>query len=55
LVLVEYRCEDPIVPIKPEHKMTATQVLSELEPMGFRLKNTLEFLAWQHIFIFKKD
>jgi SAM-dependent methyltransferase len=55
LVLVEYRGEDPKVPIKPEHKMTATQVLSELEPMGFRIKNTLEFLPWQHIFIFTKE
>jgi len=55
LVLVEYRGEDPTVPIKPEHKMTAAQVLGELEPMGFRIKDTLEFLPWQHIFIFTKE
>jgi len=54
LVLVEYRGEDPTVPIKPEHKMTAKQVLFEIEPMGFRLKAKLEFLPWQHIFIFAK-
>jgi len=52
LVLVEYRGEDPKVPIKPEHKMTVKQVLSEIEPMGFRLKEKLDFLAWQHILIF---
>ncbi len=54
LVLVEYRGEDPEVPIKPEHKMTVKQVLREIEPMGFRLKETIEFLPWQHIFIFTK-
>jgi ubiquinone/menaquinone biosynthesis C-methylase UbiE len=55
LVLVEYRGEDPTVPIKPEHKMTERQVLDEIEPMGFRLKEKLEFLPWQHILIFSKQ
>jgi ubiquinone/menaquinone biosynthesis C-methylase UbiE len=55
LVLVEYRGEDPEVPIKPEHKMTVKQVLDEIEPMGFRLKDKLDFLPWQHILIFIKD
>lgn len=54
LVLVEYRGEDPSVPIKPEHKMTVAQVLKEIEPMGFRLRRKLDFLPWQHIFIFEK-
>jgi len=54
LVLVEYRGEDASVPIKPEHKMTVGQVLNEIEPMGFRLRKKLEFLPWQHIFIFEK-
>ncbi len=35
LVLVEFRGEDPEVPIKPEHKMTLAQVRKELEPQGF--------------------
>jgi ubiquinone/menaquinone biosynthesis C-methylase UbiE len=55
LVLVEYRGEDPQVPIKPEHKMTVKQVLSEIEPMGFQLKEKLDFLPWQHILIFIKS
>jgi len=55
LVLIEYRGEDPNVPIKPEHKMTVKQVLLEIEPIGFRLKETLEFLPWQHIFIFTRN
>ena len=54
LVFVEFRGEDPDVPIKPEHKMTLAQVRRELEPQGFRFKESLEFLPWQHIIIFEK-
>ena len=54
LVLVEFRGEDPEVPIKPEHKMTVTQVRRELEPQGFTFKESLEFLPWQHILIFER-
>ena len=55
LVLIEYRGEDANVPIKPEHKMTVKQVLAEIEPMGFQLKEQLEFLPWQHILVFIKE
>jgi len=54
LVLVEYRGEDPNVPIKSEHKMTLVQVRSELEPMGFRLQEVFEFLVYQRVIVFKK-
>jgi SAM-dependent methyltransferase len=54
LVLVEFRGEDPDVPIKPEHKMTLAQVRRELEPQGFVFKESLEFLPWQHIITFEK-
>jgi SAM-dependent methyltransferase len=54
LVLVEFRGEDPSVPILPEHKMTVAQVRRELEPQGFTFQGTLEFLPWQHIIIFEK-
>jgi ubiquinone/menaquinone biosynthesis C-methylase UbiE len=54
LVLVEFRGEDPDVPIKPEHKMTLAQVRKEIEPKGFVFKESLEFLPWQHIIIFEK-
>jgi ubiquinone/menaquinone biosynthesis C-methylase UbiE len=54
LVLVEFRGEDPDVPIKPEHKMTLTQVRREVEPKGFIFKDSLEFLPWQHVIIFEK-
>jgi SAM-dependent methyltransferase len=55
LVLLEYRGEDPAVPIRPEHKMTVAQVKAELEPEGFRLDDTLEILPRQHILIFKRS
>jgi ubiquinone/menaquinone biosynthesis C-methylase UbiE len=55
LVLVEYRGEDPAVPIRPEHKMTVQQVKAELEPEGFRLDRVSEVLPRQHILIFKKS
>jgi SAM-dependent methyltransferase len=54
LVLLEYRGEDPEVPIRPEHKMTVVQVKAELGPEGFRLDKLLEDLPRQHILIFKK-
>jgi len=54
LVLVEFRGEDPNVPIKPEHKMTVKQVRLELEPQGFRFKEKFDFLPWQHILVFEK-
>ncbi|HXK01718.1 MAG TPA: class I SAM-dependent methyltransferase [Verrucomicrobiae bacterium] len=54
LVLLEYRAEDPSVPIRPEHKMTVAGVKAELEPEGFRLDQLLEDLPRQHILIFRR-
>lgn len=53
-VLVEFRGEDPEVPIKPEHKMTLKQVKREVTPQGFTFKESLEFLPWQHVIVFEK-
>ncbi len=55
LVLVEFRAEDPDVPIKPEHKMTVVQARKELEANGFVFKESLEFLPWQHVIIFEEE
>ncbi len=52
VVLVEFRKEDPRVPIQPLHKMSVEEVRSELEPLGFKFQRSLEFLPWQHILIF---
>jgi ubiquinone/menaquinone biosynthesis C-methylase UbiE len=54
LVLLEYRKEDPAVPIKPEHKMSVEQVRMEIEPEGFHLEPVIETLPRQHILILKK-
>ena len=55
MVLLEYRKEDPNVPILPAHKMSVAEVRAEIEPEGFRLDKTLENLPRQHILIFVKQ
>jgi ubiquinone/menaquinone biosynthesis C-methylase UbiE len=54
LVLLEYRGEDPAVPIRPEHKMTIAQVKTELQPEGYVLDRVSDVLPRQHILIFTK-
>jgi ubiquinone/menaquinone biosynthesis C-methylase UbiE len=54
LVLVEYRKEDPNVPIKPEHKMSVAEAKLEVEAEGFKLTTTNEDLPRQHILIFTR-
>lgn len=53
LVLVEFRAEDPSVPIKPLHKMSKKQILKELVPNGFRLTRQYDGLPWQHVMFFR--
>jgi len=55
IVLVEFRAEDPQVPIKPEHKMSKEQILKELPPNGFKLVQEFDGLPWQHVMWFEKD
>ena len=52
LVLLEYRKEDPTVPIKFEHKMSVAEAKMELEAEGFTLSKIDEALPRQHILIF---
>ena len=54
LVLLEFRKEDPVIPIRPEHKMSVAETKAEIEPEGYRLDAVLEDLPWQHILIFRK-
>src|ERR1035438_1014603 len=54
IVFLEYRAEDPEVPIRPEHKMTVKQVRAEVEPEGYKFDKTIEVLLQQHIIIFRK-
>ncbi len=55
LVLLEYRKEDPNVPIRPEHKMSVAEAKLEVEAEGFKLTKTNEDLPRQHILIFTKQ
>ena len=53
LVLIEFRKEDPRVPIREEHKMTVREARAELEAEGFRFDEVIDVLPWQHILIFR--
>jgi SAM-dependent methyltransferase len=53
LVLLEFRKEDPTVPIREEHKMSVAEAKVELEAEGFQLRQVLHDLPWQHILIFQ--
>jgi SAM-dependent methyltransferase len=54
LVLLEYRKEDPDVPIRFEHKMSVAEAKMELEAEGFTLAKVDGRLPRQHILIFSK-
>ncbi|MEM7784539.1 MAG: class I SAM-dependent methyltransferase [Planctomycetota bacterium] len=55
VVLVEYREEDPRVPIKPLHKMSKKQVDKEMTENGFKLAKSFDKLPWQHMLFYAKD
>lgn len=52
VVLVEFRDEDPDVPIKPEHKMGKAQIVREMAEHGFALAGEFDGLPWQHAMAF---
>ena len=54
LVLVEYRAEDPRVPIKRLHKMSEMQVKQEMAAIGLDWVRTESYLPQQHVLIFEK-
>ena len=54
VAFVEYRAEDPAVPILPLHRMTEAQVRREAEASGLRWERTGSGLPWQHLVIFRK-
>jgi ubiquinone/menaquinone biosynthesis C-methylase UbiE len=54
VVFVEYRKEDPTVPIKEVHKMSVKQLETEMKAVGLVRERTLETLPLQHIVIFEK-
>jgi ubiquinone/menaquinone biosynthesis C-methylase UbiE len=54
VVFVEYREEDPRVPIKPLHKMSEAQVRREAEVYPLVWERTVNDLPWQHMVVFRK-
>lgn len=55
VALVEFRTEDPDVPIKPLHKMSQAQCLKEFEANAFKLVGQFDELPWQHVLFFARD
>jgi SAM-dependent methyltransferase len=55
VALVEFRAEDPLVPIKPLHKMSKEQIMREFPPNGFKLVAEFDELPWQHVMFFQRD
>jgi ubiquinone/menaquinone biosynthesis C-methylase UbiE len=54
MVLLEYRKEDPSIPIRPEHKMSVDEARKEIEPEGFKLTRVDDELPRQHVLIFTR-
>ena len=55
IYLLEYRAEDPNVPIKTLHKMTVAQARKEFEALGFTFLENKSGLPWQHFLVFGKS
>ena len=55
LVLVEFRSEDPTVPIKTIHKMSEVQAIKEFKAAGFIFDKNIDNLPWQHCLVFIKS
>lgn len=55
IALVEFRAEDPKVPILPLHKMSKQQIMKEYLANGFRLAEEYDKLPWQHLMFFERD
>ncbi|BCX50180.1 hypothetical protein HAHE_40880 [Haloferula helveola] len=54
VILLEYRAEDPDVPIKRLHKMSEEQVRKEMAAVGLEFVVNHGHLPWQHFLIFRK-
>jgi len=54
VVLIEYRAENPDIPIIPVHKMTAEQVGREMQALDFEFVGNPDFLPQQHFLVFAK-
>ena len=55
IVLIEFRAEDPKVPIKPLHKMSVDQISKEMNFVGMKLFQNIQKLPRQHMLFFKRS
>jgi ubiquinone/menaquinone biosynthesis C-methylase UbiE len=53
LVLLEFRKEDPKIPILEVHKMSVAEVRAELEAEGYAIERVIDILPWQHIIVLR--
>jgi ubiquinone/menaquinone biosynthesis C-methylase UbiE len=54
VAFVEFRANDPAVPIKPLHTMTEEQVRKEAAAHPLEWVKTVRDLPWQHVIVFRK-
>lgn len=54
LVFVEYKAENPLVPIKQLHKMSEAQIKREAAVFALDWERTVRSLPWQHVVVFRK-
>ena len=54
IAFVEYKAEDPRVPIKPLHKMSEAQIKREAGVFVLDWERTVGTLPWQHLVVFRK-
>lgn len=55
VVLIEYRRENPFIPIKALHKMTQKQARKEMQVVGLQWQETKDILPSQHVMLFTKS
>jgi precorrin-6B methylase 2 len=55
ILLLEYRAEDPSIPIKELHKLSVAQATKEMKANGFKLVQRGNFLPIQHFLVFEKE
>lgn len=53
IAILEFRKEDPRVPIREEHKMSVAQAVQEFGAEGYELDRRVDSLPWQHLLLFK--
>lgn len=55
ILLLEYRAEDPSIPIKELHKLSVAQATKEMKANGFKLVQRGDFLPIQHFLVYEKE